>query len=279
MAGTTLLIGAYAADIGQVRSGAAFLFELAGGQWTPRATLQTTDFAQSDEVGFAVALDGQSVAIGAPYEDDGGDAAGADYLLDLPGGAPQVTRQPSTLRVATGERASFTVAAVGPAALSYRWQRNGQDLADGDGVSGAAGARLVIAAAGAGDPGLYRCVVSCDCGSATSREATLIVDGLLGVGDRPAGPRLEFVGSHPNPFGSSTRIEFRAPERGRVKVEIFGLRGELVAQLLDQDVGPGPGSVAWTGRSALGTAVPSGLYVCRISGFGQESRRKLTLLR
>jgi len=170
------------------------------------------------------------------------------------------------------------VAAVGPAALSYRWQKDGQDLADGNGVSGAATERLVIEAAAAGDPGPYRCVVSCDCGSATSREATLFVDGVLGVGDRPTGPRLEFTGIHPNPFGASTRIEFRAPTRGRVKVEIFGLRGELVARLLDQEVGPGPGSVPWTGMSSLGTVAPSGLYVCRISGFGQEARRKLTLL-
>jgi hypothetical protein len=241
--------------------------------------LTSSDLAQSDEVGFAVGFDGATASLGAPYEDDGGDAAGADYLYDVPVGAPQVTRQPGSLHVALGARASFTVAAVGPAALSYRWQRDGLDLADGNGVSGSTTTRLVIASAMHDDPGLYRCIVSCGCGSAASHEARLIVDIPLAVGEPPVAPRLAFLGNHPNPFAGSTRIEFVAPERGRVRAEVFGLAGDRVATLLDAEVSAGRNALVWSGRNERGQALPSGLYVCRLSGFGTEVRRKLTLVR
>lgn len=57
--------------------------------------------------------------------------------------------------------------------LSYQWQKNGLDLADGGHYSGATTSTLTISNANEDDVGDYRCVVTADCGSMTSDAASL----------------------------------------------------------------------------------------------------------
>jgi len=84
--------------------------------------------------------------------------------------APTITQQPASLSVTAGQAASFTVAAIGTAPLSYQWQRNGVAIA------GATATTYTIAATLLGDSGaVFRAVVSNVAGSATSNNATLTV--------------------------------------------------------------------------------------------------------
>jgi glucose/arabinose dehydrogenase len=84
--------------------------------------------------------------------------------------APQITTQPQSRRVATGQPATFTIAASGAAPLAYQWQRNGANIA------GATSATYTLAAAAASDSGAsFRAVVSNAAGSVTSAAATLTV--------------------------------------------------------------------------------------------------------
>ena len=277
--GDTVLAGAYAADVGPLRAGAAYLFQQDAGQWSQRAKLTSSDGAPSDQFGFAVSFDGRAVAAGAPYEDEGAADGGAAYFYELPTGAPIVTRQPSSLRVAVAARAAFAVTAVGAGPLSFRWQKDGVNLDDGPQLSGATTARLLISSTALGDAAQYRCVVSGDCGEATSREATLWLDSVIAAPESAAAARLTLAQNHPNPFNPATSIRFDAPRRGPVALRIYSLRGELVATLLEQEVTAGPQFVEWRGVDAHGSAVASGVYLCRLSGFGQEVTRSLTLLR
>lgn len=93
--------------------------------------------------------------------------------------APMITQDPVALTRATGEAASFTVAATGTAPLAYRWQRfvsgSWTDLSDGGRVSGATTATLAISNLQSGDAGQYRAVVTNVAGTATSQAATLAV--------------------------------------------------------------------------------------------------------
>ena len=84
-------------------------------------------------------------------------------------GAPAITGQPTSLSVAVGANASFTVTAAGTLPLSYQWQFNGAD------VAGATGTSLMLANVQTNNAGSYQVVVTNSMGSATSAVASLTV--------------------------------------------------------------------------------------------------------
>lgn len=109
-------------------------------------------------------------------------------------------------------------------------------------------------------------------GQATGGSAPVAAD--------PVTPgRLEVQANHPNPFNPATAIRFTAPSRGRVSVEIYTLRGERVASLLDEVVDSGPHRVVWRGIDDRERPVSSGVYFYQVRGFGRTVTRKMALVR
>jgi hypothetical protein len=84
---------------------------------------------------------------------------------------------------------------------------------------------------------------------------------------------------YPNPFNPLTTISFELGEGGRVRVEIFSVRGELVRTLVDEGRLAGEHFVTWNGRSDQGLGVPSGTYFCRVSNGRSVDTRPLLLLK
>jgi len=69
--------------------------------------------------------------------------------------------------------------------------------------------------------------------------------GLMPLSDVPAhGPRL-VLQAYPNPFNPATTIKFDAPGACHALLQIFDLRGALMATLVDKDVAAGPHSHIW----------------------------------
>lgn len=62
-------------------SGAAYVFSRTGSIWTQDAYLRASNAGALDEFGTAVAVSGNRIAVGAPFEDDGGPEAGAVYIF------------------------------------------------------------------------------------------------------------------------------------------------------------------------------------------------------
>ncbi len=93
--------------------------------------------------------------------------------------APTITQQPQAQEVPLGQTAAFTVTATGTGPLGYRWQKNGFDLFDGGNISGAATRTLQIASVGGSDEGNYRCVLTDNCGTTLSGEASLTLSAVL----------------------------------------------------------------------------------------------------
>jgi hypothetical protein len=67
--------------------GAAYVFDKTGGVWNETSTLTASDGDPLDEFGSSVALDGNTVVIGAPFDDELGSQAGAAYLFKRTGPA------------------------------------------------------------------------------------------------------------------------------------------------------------------------------------------------
>ncbi|MES2695272.1 MAG: hypothetical protein V4773_17485 [Verrucomicrobiota bacterium] len=81
--------------------------------------------------------------------------------------APAFTAQPASQSIAAGSTVVFSSTAT--SATSYRWQRNGADIA------GATSATLVIANATAANAGSYTAIATNGSGTSTSAAATLTV--------------------------------------------------------------------------------------------------------
>jgi len=84
---------------------------------------------------------------------------------------------------------------------------------------------------------------------------------------------------HPNPFNPRCEIRFNLPAAGPVSVKVFGLRGELVATVLDEVRPAGAGAVIWDGRDGRGAEAASGVYFYEVRSAGEVKVGKMSLVR
>jgi hypothetical protein len=91
LSGDRLLVGAQRNDTLGTDAGAAYIFERnAGGadNWGEVQEIHASDAADVDHFGEGVALDGSTVVVGAPDDDDHGDSTGSAYVYTACGAAP-----------------------------------------------------------------------------------------------------------------------------------------------------------------------------------------------
>ena len=63
--GDTALVGAVSDDDGGTSSGSAYVFVRTGTTWSQQAKLTSSDAAASDQLGFSVAIDGDTALVAA----------------------------------------------------------------------------------------------------------------------------------------------------------------------------------------------------------------------
>lgn len=84
--------------------------------------------------------------------------------------------------------------------------------------------------------------------------------------------------NYPNPFNPETTISFSLAERGKVLLEVFNIRGQKVATLIQGELSEGKHQVIWNGRNDNDRQTGSGVYLYRLSaGSYQETKRMLFL--
>ena len=83
--GDTLVVGAYSEDTGGSDAGAAYVFTRSGTTWSQQAKLVASDAQAYDEFAQKVAIGGDTIVVGAPFEDTGGTQAGAVYVFTRSG--------------------------------------------------------------------------------------------------------------------------------------------------------------------------------------------------
>ena len=77
----TAVIGAYQDDDNGADSGAAYVFTRNDGVWDDGVKLTASDGAAYDNFGISVAVDGDTVVVGASGDDDNGSASGSAYVF------------------------------------------------------------------------------------------------------------------------------------------------------------------------------------------------------
>jgi hypothetical protein len=83
--------------------------------------------------------------------------------------------QPTDQAVFLRGTATFSVTATGSGTLTYQWQRNGNNIADGGHFSGTTTPTLTIRTVDGTVTGTYRCIVTGNCGGVSSNDASLTI--------------------------------------------------------------------------------------------------------
>ena len=78
-------VGGTQTDNSSTQSGAAYIFTRSGTTWTQQAYLKANNTGASDKFGIAVAVAGDTVVVGAPYEDGSATDSGAAYVFSRNG--------------------------------------------------------------------------------------------------------------------------------------------------------------------------------------------------
>lgn len=126
--GTTVLVGAPGADYsssGVYPTGAVYAYVAAGGQFTETQKLQANDGADGDQFGYAVALSGTTVLVGAPAATVATNVhQGAAYLFDGSGASFVQTQKLVDDGGVAYDQFGQSVALGGSTALVGMWSFN-----------------------------------------------------------------------------------------------------------------------------------------------------------
>ncbi len=83
---------------------------------------------------------------------------------------------------------------------------------------------------------------------------------------------LSINDAHPNPFNSSTIIQYELFHSGRVNIDVFDIRGRLVKNLYEGLKAKGKHRITWNAKS-----MPSGLYFIQVKSGGHTATTKAYL--
>ncbi|MEJ2210846.1 MAG: FG-GAP repeat protein, partial [Anaerolineae bacterium] len=120
ISGDTIVVGAWGKDGGGSDRGAAYVFERNRGGadgWGHARTLAASDAADEDSFGGSVAISGDTIVVGAPYEDGAGTDRGAAYVFVDRGGRWQEIGKPHASDAADEDRFGYSVTISGDTAV------------------------------------------------------------------------------------------------------------------------------------------------------------------
>lgn len=91
ISGLRVVVGAWRDDVGASNAGSAYVYDLGSGTPTvPVVTLNNPASAATDQFGFAVAISGTAVVVGANLDDAGESDAGSAYVYNVGSATPSV---------------------------------------------------------------------------------------------------------------------------------------------------------------------------------------------
>ena len=104
------------------------------------------------------------------------------------------------------------------------------------------------------------------------------------IGDptqEPVPPSIPMVtklyNAFPNPFNPNTNIRYSLKEAGKVKIEIYNMKGQKIKSYHQEHSSPGYYQVSWDGRDENGKNVASGIYLYRLTTANYTSAKKMVL--
>jgi len=91
--------------------------------------------------------------------------------------------------------------------------------------------------------------------------------------------RYTLFQNYPNPTNAGTTIRYTLPEKGRVRLAIYSITGQLIKILVNREEEPGYRCIYWDGRDEKGREIPSGVYLYRLKTEKFETAKKMLILK
>lgn len=84
--------------------------------------------------------------------------------------------------------------------------------------------------------------------------------------------KLRLHPAYPNPFNQTTTIKFSIPGAGHVSLKIYNILGEVIATLINNEMGAGVHKITWDARGSA-----SGIYFIHLTYGGYAQTQKVLL--
>jgi hypothetical protein len=101
----------------------------------------------------------------------------------------------------------------------------------------------------------------------------------VGIDNRPIPNSIDLSPNYPNPFNSSTVIDFSLANSDKVSLVVYDITGRTIKTLTDKTLSAGLYSISWNGKGDDGVDVASEIYFYRLTVTGKSQTRTMTLLR
>jgi len=85
--------------------------------------------------------------------------------------------------------------------------------------------------------------------------------------------------NYPNPFNPTTTISFSIPNKNKVELSIYNMKGQKVKTLLNTRLEKGEHFVVWNGKDKNNKSVASGLYFYKLTSGKEVAVKKMLLLK
>ena len=97
----------------------------------------------------------------------------------------------------------------------------------------------------------------------------------------PAEDKIKLYNNAVNPVNNEkVTVAFRIEKAGKVKVNVFDLRGTLIATIVDEERNAGVyQSDTWDGKNKDGKSLPSGIYLIHIEAPGVSQTKKVCIIK
>ena len=101
--------------------------------------------------------------------------------------------------------------------------------------------------------------------------------GVTGVVGHEVRPGLDLVSASANPVEGETVFWFSIPVAARAELAVYGIGGQKVRTLVDEQVGGGSHRAAWDGEDESGRRVPPGMYFIHLRAAGGGVAKKIVV--
>ena len=85
-------------------------------------------------------------------------------------------------------------------------------------------------------------------------------------------------GNYPNPFNPETTISYSIKEPGKVKLQVFNIKGQLVKTLVDDKQATGHYKIVFNSTDNDGRSISSGMYLLKMSAPKYQKTSKMILM-
>ena len=83
----------------------------------------------------------------------------------------------------------------------------------------------------------------------------------------------------PNPFYTTATIHYNVNKTGRIKLDVYNIKGQHIKSLLQETKSSGSYQIIWDGKDKAGNQVAPGIYFMRLEADGKTLTKKMLKLR